>query len=570
MTGPMVRMAEVNGSGSLSSLGRRPWSAKADPARSDHGNGGAPLFPSWRCATWAGLVICAIILLAGPKPAAADPANNALRQVTCWFKAPSKQVVTCYRLHVPEARPDKLPDPVATATAAQAVADKPPTMMLDLPIVVISTPGDRRHDDPVVYISGGPGDGDWVDADRIGYWWHFLADNPWLRHRDLILFDQRGVGMTEPRADCSELAALNLSSLSLGNDHQRAAALAQNAARACLARLQQEGHDAGAYSTQASAADLHDIFKALALPRWNIYGLSYGTRLALTYLRLYPDDIRSVLLDSVYPPQVRFLEDDAWRTDRAFRLLFDACARDSDCHGWYPDLPRRLQVLVDRLNAAPLQVHHANPDGGADLTFPITGETLLTHLFFNLYNRDDLERVPQIIDLFDRNLAGPIAKEVDLLIDELNDRPDWGDAMSTTIDCAEDVPFNDLDKVKANYAASPLLRSFADADPAPLCSVWVKQQPVSAMNQPVDSDVPSLIFAGLDDPVTPPSYAHLAASHLRNAYYFEFPAIGHDVIGNTTCAGRLAEDFLNEPGRPPSDTCFSRLQPFSFEPPIDD
>jgi pimeloyl-ACP methyl ester carboxylesterase len=448
------------------------------------------------------------------------------------------------------------------ASAAQAA------MMLDLPIVVISSPKDRRHDDPVVYISGGPGDGDWVDAERIPYWWDYLQDNPWLRHRDLILFDQRGVGMTEPRADCPEMEALELPSLSLGNDHQRAAEEARDAARACLARLQREGHDAAAYTTAASAEDLHDIFTALGIPRWNIYGLSYGTRLALTYMRLHPADIRTAILDSVYPPQVKFLEDDAWRTDRAFRLIFEACSADADCRQWYPDLAHHLLALVERLNAKPLAARHANPDGGPDLQFPITGETLLTHLFFSLYNRDDIERIPQIIDIFDRNLAKPIAREVDQLIAELHDRPDWGDAMSTTIDCLEDVPFNDPAKVQANYAASPLLRSFADADPAPLCTTWVKAPPITAMDAPVESGLPSLVLAGFNDPVTPPSYAKLAASHLSKAFYVEFPAIGHDVLGNSDCAGRVAEAFLDQPDRQPTDPCQAKANPLVFLPPV--
>src|SRR5260221_5934227 len=191
-------------------------------------------------------------------------------------------------------------------------------------------------------------------------------------------------------------------------------------------------------------------------------------------MRLYPDDIPTAVLDSVYPPQVRFLEDDAWRTERAFRLLFAACDQNRDCHDWYPDLPHRLQALVEHLNTTPLPVHHANPDGGAELVFPVTGETLLTHLFFNLYNRDDLERIPQIIDVFDHNQAAAIAKEIDLLLEELHDRPDWGDAMATTIDCLEDVPFNDPAKVIASYAPSPLFHSFADADPAALCPAWAK------------------------------------------------------------------------------------------------
>jgi len=514
------------------------------------------------------LLIGAILLARSPaSPPALEP---ALRPVSCWFKTPADRSVTCYRLRVPESRAVAGPAgaaPAGRAPAAARVAPAGNSLQLDLPIVVISSPHDRQHNDPVIYISGGPGDGDWLDADRIPYWWDFLADNPWLRHRDLILFDQRGVGMTEPRADCPEIAALNISSLAYGNDHQKEADFARAAAQACLTRLQGEGHDAGAYTTEASAEDLHDIFQALKLPRWNIYGLSYGTRLALTYLRLHPTDIRSVILDSVYPPQVRFLEDDAARTDHAFQLIFDACVQDAACRRWYPDLSKRFLSLVDRLNATPLMFSRINPDDKTTLRFPFTGETLLTHLFFNLYNRSDIERIPQIIDIFDRHLPRALDLEIDRLIDELDDRPDWGDAMSTTIDCLEDVPFNDPAKVQANYRASPLLHSFADADSAPLCPVWVQRPPVAAMNIPVESDLPSLVLAGSNDPVTPPDYAQRAAGHLSRSFYLEFPGIGHDVLGNSPCAARLAEQFLNAPGTQPADDCLAKANPLDFVPP---
>jgi pimeloyl-ACP methyl ester carboxylesterase len=531
-------------------------------------------------------------LLGSSTSASAEDQPAGLREVRCWFVVPTARTAKCYRLRVPERRltdEDRTPagismpgDPSATGNKAgapgrpavgkvggEAIPGGPArSLMLDLPVVVISAPKDRRHDDPVIYISGGPGDGDWLDADRIGYWWDFLTDNPWLRHRDLILFDQRGVGMTEPRIDCPELEALELTSLTFGNDHKGALDQSRKATEACLTRVTAEGHDAAAYTTEASAADLHDLFIGLNIPRWDIYGLSYGTRLALAYMRLHPEDIRTAILDSVYPPGVRFLEDDAARTDHAFRLIFDACAADAACGRWYPDLGHRLQALVDRLNQTPLQMRRPDPDGGPELKFPLTGETLLTHLFFNLYNRDDIERVPQIIDIFDRNLPGPIGKEVDLLLAELHDRPDWGDAMGLTIDCLEDLPFNDPAKVRANYAASPLLRSFADADPAANCPAWVKSPPVAAMDQPVDSAVPSLVLSGSNDPVTPPSYAQLAAQHLSRGFYVEFPAIGHDVLGNSICAGRVAEAFLDAPQEAPADPCQKVLRPLVFAPPV--
>jgi pimeloyl-ACP methyl ester carboxylesterase len=525
-----------------------------------------------------GIISC---LLAAALPVRAQQQEPALRQVTCWFQVPAPQVAKCYRLRVPERRlRAEVADqgnssgatgrPVAGRVGSDAAPPRTAApVMLDLPVVVISTPKDRKHEDPVIYISGGPGDGDWLDADRIGYWWDFLSSNPWLRHRDLILFDQRGVGMTEPRIDCPELEAVELPSLAFGNDHKGALEQSRKATQACLARVIAEGHDPGAYTTEASAEDLHDLFTGLGLPPWNIYGLSYGTRLALIYMRLHPEDIRSAILDSVYPPAVHFLEDDAARTDRAFQLIFDACAADLTCRRWYPDLGPRLRALVDRLNQMPLQMHHADPDGGAELKFPLTGETLLTHLFFNLYNRDDIERVPQIIDIFDRNLAGPIGREIDLLIAELHDRPDWGDAMALTIDCLEDMPFNDPAKVQANYAASRLLHSFADADPAANCPAWIKAPPVAAMARPVDSALPGLVLAGSNDPVTPPSYAQSAASHLSHGFYVEFPAIGHDVLGNSVCAGRVAEAFLNSPDQPPpADPCQKVPRPLVFAPPV--
>ncbi len=502
----------------------------------------------------AGLVavLCLLVL-----PARADePANRtdrpAARPVACWFKPPADHTVSCYRVRVPERR-----------DATQAGG-----MMLDLPVVVISTPKDRKQDDPVVYLSGGPGDGDWLDGERIGYWWTYLGDNPWLRHRDLVLFDQRGVGLTEPRADCPELAALDIQQVTFGNDHARLEEAEREAGKACLARLEREGHDAAAYTTKASAADLHDIFQALGFKRWNVYGLSYGTRLALTYMRDFPGDIRGVILDSVYPPQIRFLEDDAWRTDRAFRLIFDACRLDRRCHHWYPDLAGRLERLIARLDATPLQMDRTDPSNGKPLHFGFTGQMLLNHLFLNMYNRSDIERVPQIIDIFDRDLTKRETAQVDDYLASLDDRPDWGDAMATTIDCQEDVAFNDLRRTQANYRGYPLLRGLAEDDPAPVCPVWVQHKSDPRLNQPISSALPTLVLSGVFDPVTPPQYARLAASTLVNSFYVEFPGLGHDVLGNDTCAGRLADDFLNDPARVPTDPCLGTRTPPAFEPPV--
>ena len=363
----------------------------------------------------------------------ADPGK--LARAECWFKAPDKISTRCYRLSVPESRAGRS------------------DLTLELPVVVISVPETRKREDPVVYLAGGPGDGAWLDADRIDFWWEFVADNAWVNERDLVLVDQRGTGLTQPRMDCPEQEVAQIRSLSFGLNRKAAREEWESAAASCRVRVEKEGHDPLSYTSRDSATDLHDLMTALKLQQWNVYGLSYGTRLALTYARDYPHDLRSLILDSVYLPESAFLEDDAWRTDRAFRVLFDGCRQSKDCNRWYPDLEQRLLALVRKLNQTPIE-REVELDSGKRVKVVVTGELLLNYLFQNLYNRSGIETVPQIIDLFEKGSQAAVTSEIGYLADLYVDRPDWGDALSLSIDCHEEVPFNDL--VEAAQRLSPL------------------------------------------------------------------------------------------------------------------
>jgi pimeloyl-ACP methyl ester carboxylesterase len=307
---------------------------------------------------------------------------------------------------------------------------------------------------------------------------------------------------------------------------------------------------------------------ALSLQQWNVYGLSYGTRLALTYLRYYPHDLRSVILDSVYVPESAFIEDDAWRTDRAFRVLFEGCRQSPRCDRDFPELERRTLALIERYDRTPLETMVELPSGG-EAKVVVTGGMLLNYLFRNLYNRSSIETVPQIVDLFDRGDKALVQSEVGYMAELFLDRPDWGDALGLSVDCHEEVPFNDLAKLRAAYARYPLLRPFASDDSwGAACADW-PMGPVDALeNAPIVSDVPALLLTGLYDPITPPQYARLAGSRLPNSFYFEFLSAGHDVLSNEPCAGELATQFLEDPMRMPVNTCMGKLRPPDFRPPV--
>lgn len=495
----------------------------------------------------AALGLACLTVFATTDDAQADPGK--LARADCWFKAPEKITARCYRLSVPESRAGRS------------------DVTLELPVVVISVAETRRRDDAIVYLAGGPGDGAWLDADRIDFWWQFVADNAWMNERDLVLMDQRGTGLTQPRMDCPEQEAAQMRSLGLGLNREAARAAWVKAAADCRARVEREGHDPLSYTSRDSATDLHDLMGALSLEQWNVYGLSYGTRLALTYARDYPHDVRGLILDSVYLPESAFLEDDAWRTDRAFRVMFDGCRRSPDCDRWYPNLEQRLIALVEKLNAAPIE-RDVELESGKRAKVVVTGELLLNYLFQNLYNRSGIETVPQIIELFEKGSPAAITSEIGYLADLYVDRPDWGDALSLSIDCHEEVPFNDLSKLRREYLRYPLLKSFAEDESwGVACAEWPMGLIDPVENRPIYSDVPALLLTGLYDPITPPHYARLAGSRLVNSFYFEFLSAGHDVLSNETCAGELASQFLDDPTRMPGHPCLGRLRPPDFRPP---
>jgi pimeloyl-ACP methyl ester carboxylesterase len=252
----------------------------------------------------------------------------------CWFRHPEKYEVVCGYLAVPENRV------------------LPSGRTIRLPVVIIPTTSVVPFADPVLFIGGGPGTPVGLDEEGMKAWWIRL-DHSWsLQRHDLILFEQRGVGRAEPNLDCPEFQAVNIGILRTGADESKVRSLLEDAAIACRDRLLGEGHDLAGYTTAASAADIADLRTSLGIEQWTLFGISYGTRLALTVMRDYPEGIRSVILDSIYPPQVYGFQEGPLLVPRALKRLFARCAADEICSQDFPDIERRFRNLVARLDAS--------------------------------------------------------------------------------------------------------------------------------------------------------------------------------------------------------------------------
>jgi pimeloyl-ACP methyl ester carboxylesterase len=402
--------------------------------------------------------------------------------------------------------------------------------------------------DPVIYLSGGPGSS---ALELAGYMFR-QGVGAVMAGRDLVFFDQRGTGYSRPRLDCPERQALAPVLLEGHLPPNESTQAILDAFRRCRERLAAEGVDLAAYTSAASAADLDDLCRALGYAAVNLYGVSYGTRLALTILRDHPAAVRSAVLDSTYPPQVNLYTALAPNAERSFDRLFEACAADPGCAASHPDLRAEFYGLVDELNVAPLPLELGASAGLRPVL--LDGDLLIDVLFVGMYNPAVTGSMPAMIGAIRRGDTSRLRERLLLYFD---DSTALGQQMS--VQCAEEVPFAaPEDAALAAQGVQPQIAAFFPASVAPLfqaCREWHPAPPDPRENQPVPGDTPTLILAGSLDPITPPDWGRLVAGERANAYFFEFSNHGHWVTRSSRCALALAIAFWDDPSRAPDGSC---------------
>ncbi len=480
-------------------------------------------------------------------PTATAPAGGArFEEAACPFEVPDGEEARCGYLVVPEDRRE------------------PAGRTIRLAVAVFESHSSSPAPDPIVYLEGGPG-GSPLRA-NIPYFG--LLYSPLLEKRDLILFDQRGTGYSQPALDCPEYIerVVELLDDDIPADQQQV--LADQALRACRDRLAAEGVNLAAYTSAENAADLNDLRLALGYEEWNLYGVSYGTRLALTAMRDFPGGIRSVVLDSVFPLQANLVVDTPANAARALDVLFDSCAADAACSGAYPDLRGTFFDLVDRLNSSPVSITVTLPSGERGPAL-LNGDSLIGVLFQALYATPLIPMLPEIIHQADQGSFGAVAAVQSQLLDALTD---VSHGMYNSVQCAEDVPFGTPAQLNAALAEHPeLSAAFGGAaadDIFDLCQDWGTRPADAVENEPVHSDIPALILGGQYDPVTPPAWGQMAAETLSRSFFFELPGAGHGASLTEECPRSVLLAFLDRPTARPEASCIQQeMGPVAFHVP---
>lgn len=395
---------------------------------------------------------------------------------------------------------------------------------ISLKVVVL--PGVRRGEnpDPLFFLAGGPGQAAAQMASGIQQLFR-----PVLADRDIVLVDQRGTGDSNPLV-CEEPDG----GLPLGEAPDVFVGLL----RECMA-----GFDADLrlYTTSIAMDDLNQVRESLGYSSINLYGGSYGTRAAITYVRRYPGTVRSVVLDGVAPPDMILPLYFARDSQRAFERLAAACAADAGCAQAFPNLADRFEQLLARLDRNPERVIVTHPRTGKPEPVTFDRLTMSGMVFTALYMPETTAMLPFLID---RATEGDYAGLLALSSAGVGSVEDMSLGMRYSVICAEDAPRVDAATMARESAGAFALDTLAKAFLKP-CEFWPRGDVPADFYAPLTSETPTLVLSGEFDPVTPPVWGEQIATQWRNSRHVVVPGIGHGAAGRG-CTMRVIKEFLNQ------------------------
>ena len=427
-------------------------------------------------------------------------------------------------------------------------------------VAVFPATGERTSGVPVVYLDGGPGSKTLEGVAATGG----STLGPLTEGRDVVVFDQRGAGFSEPALGCPETRELTRELVGQAPPLAEESERWLGALRTCRDRLAGEGVDLSLVNSAANAADVDRLRIALGHEQWDLYGVSYGTRLAQNVMRDFPGGVRRAVLDSAYPLELDLFASTPASSERAFRLLFDTCAADEACNAHYPDLQGALTRAFDRLTASPEPGEASFSLDGDMVDTLLTGQRLASLVFEALYQTETIPWLPEVISEAARGNVEPANV---LLSISLVNGAFSATGMHYSTQCADEASFTTEEALTASVEANPLFARTQDPekrraqDVLAACNLWDVRPSSPVENEPVHSDIPALVLAGEFDPITPPSLGMAVARNLSNATFIEFPAVGHGMLFEGECGESVVLAFLDGEDAPDASCASERPAP---------
>lgn len=381
-------------------------------------------------------------------------------------------------------------------------------------------------EDPLFIIAGGPGQSAVGIAEQLFYTFEEVR-----KSRDIVFVDQRGTGESNP-LHCNGLAAVGQT---LTLDEQKS--VIASALRACV---EEHGARLQFYTTPYAVRDLESVRLALGYQQVNLWGVSYGTRVALEYMRRYPQSVRTSVLDGVAPANMALPWSAETDARAALEKIHVQCASSDECTKGYGNLLEQAEVVAERLRQASVPVVSEHPATRLPYSVNMNQQLFASAVRMALYSRDLARILPLAI-----HRAHAEDYELVTALTAMAERRggfvDISIGMHYTVLCNEDYPqYAALDFSESeNFLQLKAVQSVSDA-----CELWPRYPLPKDYFTPIASDVPTLLLSGARDPVTPPHWAENVMEGLSRAKHGIAPG-GHHSITRDGCSAQLIAQFIH-------------------------
>ncbi|GAB3028449.1 alpha/beta hydrolase [Oleiagrimonas citrea] len=420
----------------------------------------------------------------------------------------------------------------------------PHSRKIGLKLAIVRSAATVPDPDMVVFLAGGPG-----QAATREYVMAAKGFEELHKHHDILLLDQRGTGDSNPLT-CAQTEKDADPNIDYSQDPDARAAYLKK----CLAEVEKKA-DPRYYTTTDAVADLEAVRQALGAPKFDLLGVSYGTRMAQQYAMRHPDAVRSMVLDSAVPNTVALGQLIAQHLQDALRKDFALCTANAACKKRYGDPYRTLQKLVADVRAHPHMVTVRDPRTYKPSQRMFNQKSLATVVRLFAYSPETIALLPLSIDAAAHGDPGPLMGQERLVSGDLGS--DINSGMGLSVTCAEDA---DLIHPRPQDKDTLLGDGFVRELKAN-CAIWPHGTRPADFHQPLRGKIPTLVLSGQLDPVTPPAWGKQIVTDLDNARQLVLKGQGHSEFMRG-CMPKVIRRFIDQPDPKTLDAkCLDRLGP---------
>jgi len=409
-------------------------------------------------------------------------------------------------------------------------------------LAVTRLPGSARPPlkDALIAINGGPGGSSRDLLVDLGQALETVAGE-----RDIIVVDQRGTGAS------AHLTCANPDQTIL----EPSITVTQSLTRDCLAALP---YDPRFFTTSVAIHDLELLRDALGLETWTMYGVSYGTRVALHYTRRHPERVRALIVDGIVPTGLILGANVVHNSEAAFNMLDSRCQHDARCSTVFGKLRPKLDQLRETLKV-PKTVELPHPTTGESTSIPLSYGHVAATVRLLLYAPETMATIPVMIDQAAAGHYLPLAAQSILALERVTES--IADGMHNAVVCTEDAPSFGAAEADRSALADTYLGPNMIETLTTVCAIWPKGVLDDDLHTPFTSTVPTLMISGELDPITPPAYGDLLLKQFSRGQHLVARGQGHGVLARG-CMPRLAAEFVTNPSNQSMDAqCLDRSPP---------